>query len=198
MGLTELIFGAPVKVRVGVGASDEFLPAGAIEFDASVTETHDAENEITQFPVESGADITDHIRPQPERITINGVVTNTPIVFLGGIASDPARAEDAYAKVKSMRDNGDLVSVVTSLRQYDNMAIESFSVLRDAQNGNVMNATLTLREIFIAETATVAAPEPEAGQAGGAGASNLGEQSTPPAPEAQNTSALSAITGFGG
>lgn len=198
MALTEIIFGAPTKVRVGVGASDEFLPAGAIEFDASVSEAHDLENEITQFPVEKGADISDHIRPLPERITINGIVTNTPIVFLAGIASDPARAEDAYAKIKSMRDNGDLVSVITSLRQYDNMAIQTFSTLRDAPNGNVLNATITLREVLTAETATVAAPEPEAGQAGGAGAGNLGEQSTPPAPEAQNTSALTAITGFGG
>ena len=197
MAIVELLFGAPVRVRIGVGASDEFLPAGSIEFDASITETHDSENDITQFPVEVGADITDHIRPQPERITINGIVTNTPIAFLAGVTTSPTRAEEAYAKIKSMRDNGDLVSVVTSLRQYDNMAIESFSTLRDSQNGNVVNTTITLREIFLAQTATVAAPEPDAGQTSGAGAANLGEQSTSPSSSGQRSSALSAITGFG-
>ena len=198
MGLTDLIFGAPTKVRIGVGASDEFLPAGAIEFDASVSEQHDSENEITQFPVEVGSDIADHIRPQPDRITINGIVTNTPIVFLAGVTTSPTRAEEAYSKIKDLRDNGDLISVVTSLRQYANMAIESFSTLRDVVNGNVLNATITLREVFLAQTATVAAPVPAAGGASGAGATNLGEQSTPEASAGGGQSMLSSLLSLGG
>ncbi|MCG8433494.1 MAG: hypothetical protein MJA83_05640 [Gammaproteobacteria bacterium] len=150
------VFFGKQKVQIGVGVGGDFLPAGAIEFDASVNEDHEAENDVTEFPVEEGADITDHIRPRPESITINGIVSNTPLTLL---PIEPRRAEEAYDKLKTIKDTGQLVSIVTSLRRYDNMAITSLSVVRNAQNGNVVNATVRLREVFLAQTETVI-PEP--------------------------------------
>lgn len=48
--------------------------------DASVNEMHGAESQITEHQVETGPNITDYIRPMPLRLSITGVVTNTPIV----------------------------------------------------------------------------------------------------------------------
>lgn len=152
MGLFSLIFGAKRRVRIGIGVSDEFLPAGAVEFDATLSESHTAGNEITKHPVEVGSDITDHIRRQPEKLTLQGIVSNTPLVFLASLTESPTRAEEAYEKLKEIKDNGQLISVVTTLRQYDNMALVNMSVVRDVQNGNVLNATLELEEILTAET----------------------------------------------
>ena len=33
--------------------------------DATVTETHDLESEVTEYPTEKGSDITDHVRNKP-------------------------------------------------------------------------------------------------------------------------------------
>ena len=38
---------------------------GTIELDAVTTETHGAEVEITDFPIETGSSITDHVRRKP-------------------------------------------------------------------------------------------------------------------------------------
>jgi hypothetical protein len=47
-------------------------------FDIITSETHEAVMTITSHPVEKGADVVDHARPDPERITIEGYVSNKP------------------------------------------------------------------------------------------------------------------------
>ena len=58
---------------------------GSLELDASVTETHSAEVDVTDHPIESGANISDHVRPRAEVLTIEGLVTNSPLP----VKSDP-------------------------------------------------------------------------------------------------------------
>jgi hypothetical protein len=50
-----------------------------IVLDATINETHEYKNEVTMYPIEYGGFISDHIRSQPEQITINGFITNTPV-----------------------------------------------------------------------------------------------------------------------
>ena len=124
-----LLFGQQ-KVQIGQEVGGDFLPTGAREFDASIEESHEADVDVTEFPVEEGADITDHLRPRPERITINGIVSNTPLTLDPRrlLPSSSGRDITAYLKLKEIKDTGQLVSIVTSLRQYANMAIKSFKV----------------------------------------------------------------------
>lgn len=48
--------------------------------DAAVNENHQTSAQVTEHQVEQGVNITDHIRPMPKRISIEGIITNTPIV----------------------------------------------------------------------------------------------------------------------
>jgi len=52
---------------------------GIIELDATVRESHEYTNTLTEFPVEKGFNINDHVIRQPEKLTIEGFITNTPI-----------------------------------------------------------------------------------------------------------------------
>jgi hypothetical protein len=57
--------------------------AGAVVsavFDVDLQETHEGTNIITEHPVEDGADIADHIRPQLKRFTVEGFVSDTPLL----------------------------------------------------------------------------------------------------------------------
>lgn len=143
---------------------------GVVNLDASVEETHTKTNELTDFPVDSGVNITDHIRQTPDAVEITGIVSDTPIVFL---ASTQARSpiEDeititrdrvklAYDKLQEIMNTGALVTVVTTLRTYDNMALTGLSVTRNAATGRVLNAALSLREVLFAFAETVEAPDP--------------------------------------
>lgn len=157
MAITDLIFGSPVKAKIG-----------AVTMDASVSETHVDEVEITEHPVEFGPDISDHIRKRPITLEISGIVTNTPLVFLASLFSKSPvdndvlpstdRVSRAYDTLRELQDKGELIKVVTSLREYENMAIQSIAIARDAANGQVLNATLSLRQVTLAKALSVDAP----------------------------------------
>lgn len=50
-----------------------------IDFDATITETHSQAATATEHPVEVGANVSDHVRAQLAKISLEGFVTNTPI-----------------------------------------------------------------------------------------------------------------------
>jgi hypothetical protein len=52
---------------------------GDVWIDVSVRESHEVTADVTRHPVEEGTDISDHIRPEPRTISIEGLVTNHPL-----------------------------------------------------------------------------------------------------------------------
>jgi len=187
------------KVRLGIAVSDEFLPAGAVELDASLEEMHTRDVEITRFPVEVGVDITDHARRQPEKVKITGVISNTPIELLPSLTNSSTRAEEAYQALIEIQDNQQLIAVITTLRIYENMLLKRVDVPRNAQKGNVVEVTLELEEIILVQSQTVEAPEPV--KEGAQGETDLGPQAPPvdasAATSTTSTSVLAQVTGVG-
>lgn len=55
-----------------------------LDFDLTLSETHELAADITDHPVEEGADITDNSRPQPRKFSCEVFITNTPVDQLGG------------------------------------------------------------------------------------------------------------------
>ncbi len=139
-----------------------------IEFDAVLTESHRSAAEITDHPVENGVDLTDHIRRTAEELRLTGVVTDDPLVkdrsteaTAASTGGDPGqRAGSAYNFLIQTKDQTKLVNVVTKLRNYRNMVIQTLNVTRDAQTSRILQAEIGLREILIAVTEQVTAPEP--------------------------------------
>lgn len=193
--MLDVVFGGKTKATIGV-----------VSLDASISETHTRNAEVTSHPVEDGADISDHIRLEPETLSIRGIVSDTPIVWLATFRSPSpivddittvnARVDLAYAELQRVMNEGELVSVVTSLRAYENMAITGMSVRRDASTGNVLDVDLDLREVILAGTQTVEAP-PEPSAAARKAAQSQGTQATSAA--ASSTPGPSALFSlFGG
>ncbi len=160
MALTELIFQVS-KMAVG-----------AVEFDCSVSETHVDEAEITDHPVEGGADMTDHIRKLPVSLELNGLITNTPVAIMASLTGGSPvttdvlpfvldRVEAGYAELRRTMDEGERLDVSTSLRSYENMAIKNLVVSRDVSNGNVLNCKIGLREIIEAKALSIDLPTPQ-------------------------------------
>ena len=139
-----------------------------VTFDATMSESHESTTEITDHPVEDGADITDHLKRMPDEFSLTGIVTDDPLVVerstnatAANTGGDPnQRAVSAYVFLRTAKDQGRLVRVFTKLRDYRNMAIASLTVDRDKGNSRILEADITLREIVIAVTEQVEAPTP--------------------------------------
>lgn len=114
-----------------------------IGFDAVVAETHASSSELTRHPVEAGANITDHIRPNPASLKLSCVLSDTP---LGGLPA-PGRSRDVYAQIERLKETGTIITVTTQLRQYENMVIADLGVPVDAKTADGIEFTVTLAEI---------------------------------------------------
>lgn len=55
------------------------LQIDGIWIDCSVRETHSLQASVTKHNVEDGADVTDHVRTQPDALQLEGIVSNTPL-----------------------------------------------------------------------------------------------------------------------
>ena len=159
-----------------------------MDFDAVIRDTHESSATVTEHPVEEGANISDHIRKDLDRLTLEIVVSNTPIrvpkTLLSGISgrvqavdiTDPNsgvvlatanllkfdgeldRVRTVYEEVLRLMNSGTLLSVFTSLRDYENMVIRRAAPVRVAASGNALVMTIDLTEISIAESEIVDAP----------------------------------------
>ncbi len=156
----------PTTTRIGATRAG----IGVVELDCTVSATHSFKVEATEHPVERGAKITDHLRPEPDVVTIEGLVSNTPVsrtqqaravAAAGGsltttagaasIFGVPGYAEAALAKLLAIKDGGILVTLATELKTYTDMAIVSLDIPRDASTGDALRFSATFKKIVIVE-----------------------------------------------
>lgn len=130
-----------------------------IVFDASLSEGYAVRASVTRFPVEEGIVVSDHVRREPDEITINGIVTDAPMLVNGEMI--PPRADRIAAAFETLSALvGQRLDVSTSLRSFTDMLITSIGVTRDAARGIVLDATVTLTQIRTATTILLDLPAP--------------------------------------
>lgn len=69
-------------MAVSIVFEDEAGEEQVVIFDATLTVKPELGADITQLPVETKQNITDHIRPQLDRLSVEAFVTNTPVPVL--------------------------------------------------------------------------------------------------------------------
>ncbi len=163
------------------------------EIDATLAEDHAFDSEVTEHPVEIGADITDHVRARPIEVTIQGLVSDTPIGALAerrgfdGVSEPAALPSDvAFSNLLGIRDAREPVTITTSLKTFENMVLESLSVPRSARTGHALEFTARFRQVELVtnQRTTVPTAVPRA-----ASKRNLGHKASadPTSAEAKKT-----------
>lgn len=180
--MPDVLLRRPDRVRVGPDAADN--GNDLILIDAAVSENHTSEYELTRHPVGQGLSIVDHKRLKPRRLTLQCVVTNTPVdsalkqvtsvglvdtigtLAASGLGSglftnqtSERRDVAVWNKLKEYQAANDLVSIYTTLETYENMQIISVTAPRDSSRGNALHFTMVLEQVRLVnseETAAIA------------------------------------------
>lgn len=141
----------------------------SVIFDIVKSENHEMSNTITDHPVEDGVNVSDHVRNNPDKISFVAVISNTPLsqgqqsravrqgdFQLTTTAEDRGRignmdglALAAWKKLRTMKEKGVLVTVSTTLQDYESMAIESVSAPRDSKRYDALECTITFKKIRV-------------------------------------------------
>ncbi len=122
---------------------------GNIIFDAFISEEHMRNSKATKYPVETGAEISDHIINEPIRLTISAFIE----AFIDG-----GNILESFRQLDELIDQKTLVTVVTGLKVYENMHITSYSIPRTVTNGGSLNVNINLEEFRFVSSQSVSIP----------------------------------------
>lgn len=131
---------------------EEGAVTGEIVFDAIVSEEHEIENKVTEFPVDSGFVISDHVIRKNRVLKME--VVSVRHAFKGrqrdSLTSDNANKIKAdFDLLIEMVQKGLRCNVVTILGAYTNCVVTKFRTKQDVETSTVMQANLLLREMNI-------------------------------------------------
>lgn len=136
-------------------------------FDAATSESPDATSEVTNHPIEAGADVSDHVRSLPVTLSLDVTVTDYPLSTEGrginagvggssiGTEPSPGRAEAVLVELLAIKDAAVRCTVSCGARLYTDMVLESVAAPRTKALSGARRIKLKFREVRIAVSEVV-------------------------------------------
>lgn len=113
-----------VNMVFGIGGTT----VGALQLDALIEETTELAANVTQYAVEEGAPIADHIGVESERLSLSGVVSGASVVLFGD--SGKSKLVQAKALLRQMHEKREPITIVSGLDFYADYAITNCTIRR--------------------------------------------------------------------
>lgn len=170
------------KPGCSVTSVSESGEAQVITFDATISQSHDGESDITDQPIEKGADLSDHVRPMPRTLDLEVLVTDYPLSVRGGGIGEPGftgRAQGIFDTLDKMREDATECRVVTRLRTYDSMLVKAVRTVVDNKLKKALRLQITFKRVTIATSQSVPV-QVAANRTGQSSASKGPQQTTQP------------------
>ena len=183
-------------------ANDRRTKMGTLVLDVLTSEEIEFPSEVTQYPVEDGTTISDHVTQGPERVRISGLMSTADVVafayFRDGGGQGATKLVEAVDMLREMHKARALVSVSTGQMLYTDLGIAGMTARRSAggDGGNwleVQAEFVKVRKVKLKQ-----AEAPASGKAGDGGAKGrtgktkakagktaASKPATPAAPEAE-------------
>lgn len=125
-------------------------------FDAVMRIEHLTSTRITEHPVQTGANISDHAFELPARISLEIGMSDVLDVYKKGQFSDySSKSVSAYQVLESLRKKRLPLTVTTRLNTYYNMLIENIMAPDDFKTTFGLRAIVHLRQIITAQVPKV-------------------------------------------
>ncbi len=111
------------------------------------------EADVTDHPVEKGGDVTDNVRPKPNMLTVDGVISESPIGAAATASSVLASpTANARARLKEIFDAKQPIGVTTTTEVWTQMVMQSLTIPVDASTGLSLTFTAKFKQVIIVET----------------------------------------------
>lgn len=152
---------------------------GTLDVDAVLREGNTEVSEITENPVELSADVTDHIRDKSDTLTIEFVITNTPVEIpqtnaegvsgafqknsnSGGVtlqfSGEFNRVVSVRETLSRVRRQGLKWQVFSAVKTYSDFLLEQIQFSRDQNTGDAVSFVLQLKRVRFVSTRVVSVP----------------------------------------
>lgn len=137
--------------------------------DVTLSEGHEGTNIISEYTIEDGSVVTDHVRRVPETITIEFLTTDTPITIVEPNSGKTQIRPDASNRVQLTFDTvlefagfqidkqddefafiGTIpqqLTIITGVKIYTNMIIKSFKMFRTPEIGQSLRPVIVFQRL---------------------------------------------------
>lgn len=145
----------------GVPPLPTFVKISDYFVDAFLSEDHTYETDVSEYPIESGSAAVDHIRLKPITVSVELLVSDSPIgtsfqlrkhTFTAtdnGFANKILPSGEALDFLLALREAREPITIITSIKTYPNMVMTSLSVPRDGDTGHALKATARFQQIIV-------------------------------------------------
>ena len=134
-----------------MSASITFASGYTVDADTYTAATHTVELEPTAYPVETGAEISDHVLRKPRRLSLDLVVTPSA---LDGDPSGADRPEVAWRILRDAMGRRETCRILVDGEAYDPAVILSLTMPRAHEDGDGRRFTVEAQVIETVQAAT--------------------------------------------
>lgn len=134
---------------------------GAVELDLILSENHSKEAEVTENPLQDGRAVSDGIYLRLREGTLTGLVSNHSLKHTEQLSEQTSeaimdladakplknRAAETWEELKATMDRRELVTIVTALEVYENVAITRISAPRDGDSGDAQEFEISFKQV---------------------------------------------------
>ena len=119
--------------------------------DSYADEQHELRSSKTEYPLESGATVSDHLVTLPKRLQFTGFTSDLVVPRDSRIRDHTTRAEEAWQRVIELQESRQLVSVTTGFGSYENMVVMRAIAHVNDRSGRSLRFTLEMEEMQLRE-----------------------------------------------
>ena len=150
--------GFTILASVYNSASDSYIQNyQAIVFDAVTDTGVRRQADITSYPVESGAEVSDHVQIKNNTFKLSGIITETPVklekdlLYSAGV--NGTRISQAIQYLDQIFDSRQPITLVTEHKVYENVIL--FGISYDYKSEFAMQFDLEFEQIRLVSKAEV-------------------------------------------
>jgi hypothetical protein len=122
----------------------------ALQLDAMISEAPDYQATATQSQVEDGSVISDHVTIKPLKLTIHGIVTDTPVSLIREFSTafqNPSPSKAAFTFLTKLYNDRIPFDFVGGLNVYKSMVITAFTPTNTAETGDALRFVCTMEQV---------------------------------------------------
>ena len=165
------------KAILGGGSGGSKSKVGHLELDAIIERTTNLDSEVTDYPVEDGFPVADHVTRQPLTLSMTCVCTPTPLDGTGGLLatagamlmgkkSKSNTLQGTADKLLAIYQAGEPITITTPDAIYDNMVMTRAPLPRNVEDGICYKLSLEFKHVRIVVQQTAEVGNEAEGQAG--------------------------------
>jgi len=125
------------------GVANNKTGYGILTFDLELSENHNFSNIVTQYNVEDGSEISDHIQNNLEIGSVTGFITNFSIYDDAIIEN---KSQVAFDTLRDLWKSKELVDIYTVCRVYEGVAITNITISKGSDSGESLTCDFSFQE----------------------------------------------------